>query len=65
MTKHVAKSGRTTDWAGKPLTAEGKRFYDLRESGYKGPIDQDGYKAGCLVCGKMSCSREGFSGRCD
>lgn len=21
-----------------------KRFYELRESGYKGPIDQDGYE---------------------
>jgi hypothetical protein len=26
----------------KPETAADKRFFDLRESGYKGPIDQDG-----------------------
>ena len=29
---------------GKPETAADKRFFDLRESGYKGPIDQDGRK---------------------
>lgn len=27
---------------GKPETAADKRFFDLRESGYRGPIDQDG-----------------------
>ena len=30
---------------GKPETAADKRFFDLRESGYTGPIDQDGRKA--------------------
>jgi hypothetical protein len=29
---------------GKPETAADKRFFDLRESGYDGPIDQDGRK---------------------
>ena len=29
---------------GKPETAADKRFFDLRESGYTGPIDQDGRK---------------------
>jgi hypothetical protein len=28
---------------GKPETAADTRFFDLRESGYTGPIDQDGY----------------------
>jgi hypothetical protein len=28
---------------GEPETAADKRFFDLRESGYTGPIDQDGY----------------------
>ena len=28
----------------KPETAKDKRFFDLRESGYTGPIDQDGRK---------------------
>ena len=27
---------------GKPETDADKRFFDLRESGYAGPIDQDG-----------------------
>lgn len=27
---------------GKPETAKDKKFFDLRESGYKGQIDQDG-----------------------
>lgn len=30
---------------GKPETPADKRFFGLRESGYTGPIDQDGYKA--------------------
>ena len=29
---------------GRPETAADKRFFDLRESGYDGPIDQDGYQ---------------------
>jgi hypothetical protein len=32
-----------TGWDGKPLNDKDKRLYALRESGYKGPIDQDGY----------------------
>ena len=27
---------------GRPETAADKRFFDLRESGYDGPVDQDG-----------------------
>jgi hypothetical protein len=27
---------------GKPETARDRRFFDLRESGFAGPIDQDG-----------------------
>ena len=30
---------------GKPETDADKRFFDLRESGYIGPIDQDGRKS--------------------
>jgi hypothetical protein len=30
---------------GKPETAADTRFFDLRESGYDGPVDQDGYKS--------------------
>ena len=59
-----AKSGRTTDWKGDPLTAEGKRFYDLRESGYKGRIDQNGRKGVCLACGKSGCTA-GLTEKCN
>uniref|UniRef100_UPI003F49AB00 hypothetical protein n=1 Tax=Actinoplanes sp. CA-151224 TaxID=3239904 RepID=UPI003F49AB00 len=31
-------------WDRQPETAADKKFFDLRESGYKGPIDQDGNK---------------------
>jgi hypothetical protein len=30
-------------WDGSPLSKKDRRFFALRESGYKGPIDQDGY----------------------
>jgi hypothetical protein len=30
---------------GKPETAADTRFFDLRESGYDGPVDQDGHKS--------------------
>lgn len=36
----MAKESRRVD--GKPETAADKRFFDLRQSGYKGPVDQDG-----------------------
>jgi hypothetical protein len=29
---------------GKPETEADRRFFDLRESGYAGPVDQDGRK---------------------
>ena len=41
-------AGRQDTWTrrvdGKPETAADKRFFDLRESGYDGPVDQDGRK---------------------
>ncbi|MGW0163534.1 hypothetical protein ACWDUN_29855 [Mycobacterium sp. NPDC003323] len=30
-------------WDGNPETASDRRFFDLRDAGYHGPIDQDGY----------------------
>lgn len=36
------KASRRFD--GKPETEADRRFFDLRESGYRGPIDQDGNK---------------------
>ena len=38
---HEATGTRRVD--GKPETDADKRFFDLRESGYTGPINQDGY----------------------
>lgn len=35
---------RKHDWAGRPNTDEGKRFYRQRESGYTGWLDQDSYR---------------------
>ncbi|MFE3178683.1 hypothetical protein ACFXPA_44120 [Amycolatopsis sp. NPDC059090] len=35
---------RTRRPDGRPETPADKRFFDLRESGYRGPIDQDGRK---------------------
>jgi hypothetical protein len=32
-----------TGWDGQPLNEWSRRQYALRESGYTGPIDQDGY----------------------
>jgi Flp pilus assembly protein TadB len=34
---------------GKPETAADTRFFNLREAGYRGPIDQDGYAVTSLV----------------
>jgi hypothetical protein len=58
----MAKDSRR--WDGKPETTTDRKFFDLRESGYKGPIDQDGNKAGCLICDRMDCTRQGFAGKC-
>lgn len=38
---HAPAASRRAD--GRPETDTDKRFFDLRESGYTGPIDQDGY----------------------
>jgi hypothetical protein len=32
-----------TGWDGQPLDDRARRLYALRESGWSGPIDQDGY----------------------
>ncbi len=36
--------GKTRRWDGEAETEADERFFDLRESGYKGPIDQDGHR---------------------
>ena len=38
----MANDSRRVD--NKPETPRDKKFFDLRESGYKGPIDQNGSK---------------------
>ncbi len=30
-------------WDGEPETDADRRFFDLRDAGYTGPINQDGY----------------------
>lgn len=57
---------RTHGWDGKPLSEADKRFFALRDSGYKGPIDQGGNKAPCLICDQSDCTgRRGFEGKCN
>lgn len=36
---------KSRNWDGSPESAKDKKFHDLRASGYRGPIDQDGDKA--------------------
>ena len=36
-------NARTRDGLGRPLDDKGKRFFALRDSGYKGGTDRDGY----------------------
>lgn len=38
-----AMAADSSGWDGQPLDAAGRRLYALRDSGYSGPIDQDGY----------------------
>jgi hypothetical protein len=37
-------ANKSRRWDGKPETDKDKKFFDLRQSGYTGPIDQDGNK---------------------
>lgn len=50
------KGSRT--WDGSPETPGETRFFDLRESGYTGWIDQDGYAVACPSCGQAGCTRD-------
>jgi hypothetical protein len=40
----MAQGQATRRVDGRPENAADKRFFDLREAGYTGPIDQDGRK---------------------
>ena len=46
---------RNKDAFGKPLSEKDKKFFALRDSGYRGPIDHDGDKAD--VIGKGNNAR--------
>ncbi|MGQ0576517.1 MAG: hypothetical protein ACT4RN_20260 [Pseudonocardia sp.] len=50
---------------GRELDEAGQRLYELRESGYTGWADQDGYAAACPLCEDFSCTRDGFAGSCN
>ncbi len=43
-------------WDRGPETERDTRFFDLRESGYDGWIDQDGRAVTCPSCGSSSCT---------
>jgi hypothetical protein len=65
MARGIA-AGRT-GWDGKPLDDRTRRMYALRESGYKGPIDRDGYAVADLSApvaerstGSRVVDRDGF-----
>lgn len=44
MRKDPITMTKSRRWDNEPETAKDKRFFDARESGHKGPIDQDGNK---------------------
>lgn len=45
-------------WDGAPETPAETRFFDLRESGYTGWIDQDRHTVSCPRCGNASCTAD-------
>ena len=49
----------TRNWDGSPETERDTRFYNLRDSGWTGPIDQDGYAvASGLDAAALRCAAE-------
>lgn len=65
MSRERGPNGRFLSWDGQETDEAGHRFYELRESGYTGWIDQDGHRAACPMCEDMSCTRDGFAGSCN
>jgi hypothetical protein len=49
-------SARSRRWDREPETDTDTRFFDLRESGYRGWIDQDGEAVACPSCGSDACT---------
>jgi hypothetical protein len=54
-------NNRSRRWDRQPETDADRRFFDLRESGYDGWIDQDGHAVACPFCGDPAC-RLGIAG---
>lgn len=55
----MAKSKGADAYAAKmdrKATAEDHKFFALRESGYKGWIDENNNPADCPSCGKSTCT---------
>lgn len=48
---------RDRTWDGSPETPAETRFFDLRESGYTGWIDESGYAVACPSCGDKDCTK--------
>ena len=40
---HAAANPDVAGWDGTPLSAKDRRLYAVREAGYRGPVDHDGY----------------------
>lgn len=49
---------------GRKATDDDHKFFALRESGYKGWIDQNNDPVGCPCCGKSTCTA-GLTERCN
>jgi len=45
-------------WDGEPETERDTRFFDLRESGYTGWINEDGRAVACPSCGSSRCTAD-------
>lgn len=46
----------TRRWDGEPETPTDSRFFDLRESGYTGWVNQHGDAVSCPCCGSRRCT---------
>lgn len=41
----AARHVDTLGWDGRPLDESGRRLYAIRDAGYMGPVDREGYPA--------------------
>jgi hypothetical protein len=54
----MGNSRKSHTWDGSPETPAETRFFNLRESGYKGWIDRNGDKSPCPCCKNWSCTAD-------